>query len=107
MSNQDLNTRGPKPVAILREGALKVSIFRNETERGENYAMVPGRIYTDKETGQVREATSLSGSEPLRMAHLLTKSHDRVTDLRQQAKLKDNHDKERQPQQQAQRDRER
>lgn len=88
MSEHDNETRGRgnKPMETLRDGALKLSIFRNTSERGESYSMVPGRIYTDKETGQIREASSLAGSEPLRMAHLLTKGHDRVSDFREQAK---------------------
>ncbi len=43
--------------------------------------MVPGRLYTVKE-GKMHEASSLSGGEALRMAHLLTKGHDKVTELR-------------------------
>jgi hypothetical protein len=77
---------GNRPVETLRDGALKVAIFRNQNERGESYSMVPGRIYTDQGTGEVREVTSLGGSEPLRMAHLLTKGHDRITELREKRK---------------------
>lgn len=87
--------RGNKPVEILRDGALKLSIFRNSGEKGDSYAMVPGRVYTDKETGQAREASSLAGSEPLRMAHLLTKGHDRVADFREQAKRDKSQDRSR------------
>lgn len=76
--------RGNRPVETLRDGALKLSIFRNRGEKGDSYAMVPGRVYTDKETGQTREASSLAGSEPLRMAHLLTKGHDRVAQFKEE-----------------------
>lgn len=95
MSEHDSETRGRgnKPVETLRDGALKVSIFRNSTERGESYAIVPGRLYTDKQTGEVREASSLGGGEPLRMAHLLTKGHDRVTELKALAKRGPDHSK--------------
>ncbi len=88
MSEHDVEKtgHGNKPVEILRDGALKVAIFRNEGERGESYSMVPGRLYTDNGTGEIREATSLGGSEPLRMAHLLTKGHDRITELREKRK---------------------
>lgn len=78
--------RANKPLEVLRDGALRVAIFRNPGEHGDTYAMAPGRIYTDKETGEVREATSLAGSEPLRMAHLLTKGHERVNHFKQEAK---------------------
>lgn len=78
--------RGNKPVEILRDGALKISIFHNRGEAGDHFAMVPGRTYTDKETGEVRESTSLGGSEPLRMAHLLTCGYQRVQFLREYAR---------------------
>jgi hypothetical protein len=86
--------RGNKPVEILRDGALKISIFRNRGEQGDSYSMVPGRIYTDKETGQVHETNSFSGNEALRMAYLMTKGHERVMHHRTQ-------DRDREKQQQA------
>jgi hypothetical protein len=91
MSERDFDN-GPsdrqsnRPVETLRDGALKLSIFRNQNEHGDSYAMIPGRIYTDKQSGQVRETHSLGGGEALRMAHLLTKGHDRVAELRAQMK---------------------
>src|SRR5262245_60257609 len=87
MSDRD-KTNGAnhnRPVETLRDGALKVAIFRNRGEKEDTYAMEPGRLYTDK-VGQTREAKSLAGSEALRMAHLLTKGHDRVTEIREQDK---------------------
>lgn len=96
MSEQDKPERN-RPIETLRDGALKVSIFRNQHERGENYALVPGRIFTNQETGEVRETSSLSGSEPLRMAHLLTKGHDRVNNFRQEAKQQRSESAERKP----------
>lgn len=83
MSEDNNRPRGNKPVEVLRDGALKLSIFRNVNEHGETYAMVPGRIYTDKDSGQVREADSINSREALRMAHLLTKGHDKVAELRE------------------------
>lgn len=91
MSERDSekSDRGNKPVDILRDGALKVSIFRNRGEHGDSYAMEGRRIWTDKQTNEIRESHSLSGSEPLRMAHLLTKGHDRVAGLREQDKKRE------------------
>ena len=85
-SEHDRSERGNKPVETLRDGALRLPIFRNRGEQGDSYAMVPGRIYTDKETGEVREASSLSGSEALRMANLLTRGYQRVGEYREQDK---------------------
>lgn len=89
MSERESDTgpgRGNRPIETLRDGALKLSIFRNRGDRGDFYSMVPGRIYTDEKSEKIRETSSLSGSEPLRMANLLTKGYERVADFRAQAK---------------------
>lgn len=86
-------SQGNAPVDTLRDGALKVSIFRNERENGVSYSMDSGRIYTDGQ-GQIKESKSLSGSEPIRMARLLEKSYDRVGEFKAQMKQK-NKDTER------------
>jgi hypothetical protein len=89
MSERDNDTgpgRGNRPIETLRDGALKVSIFRNSGDRGDFYSMVPGRIFTDDKSDKIRETSSLSGSEPLRMANLLTKGYERVADFRAQSK---------------------
>lgn len=89
MSEQDNDTgpgRGNRPVETLRDGALKLSIFRNRGDRGDFYSLVPGRIFTDEKTEKIRETSSLSGSEPLRMANLLTKGYERVSEFRAQSK---------------------
>lgn len=75
-----------RPVDTLRDGPLKLAIFRNQSERGDFYSAVPGRIYTDEKTGEIREVSSLSGSELLRMANLLTKGYERVAEFREQSK---------------------
>lgn len=79
-----------KPIETVRDGALKVSIFRNQGKKGDYFTYVPGRIYTNEKTGEVKETKSLSGSDPLRMANLLNKSYDRVSDFRQQMKRQKN-----------------
>jgi len=74
-----------KPVETLRDGALKLAIFKNERENGTSFAMEPGRLYTDSQ-GQIRESKSLSGSEPIRMARLLNKGYDRIGEFRYEMK---------------------
>lgn len=73
-----------RPLETLRDGALKVAIFRNEGENGRYYTLDPSRIYTDEKSSEVREASSLSGSEPLRMANLLTRGYERAGHYRAQ-----------------------
>jgi len=76
---------GNRPVDTLRDGALKLAIFKNERENGVSFAMEPGRLYTDQQ-GQIRESKSLSGSEPLRMSKLLDKGYDRIGEFKAELK---------------------
>ena len=73
--------RGNRPIETLRDRDLKLAIFRNRGERGDFYSMVPGRIYTDEKTDKIRETSSLSGSEPLRLANLLNRGYERVSEF--------------------------
>lgn len=85
MSEQ--SEKSPKnrgPVETLRDAGLKVSIFRNENERGVHYSMKAGRIYTDAKSGEVRESSSFQGTEALRMSALLVRAYERVLALRGQ-----------------------
>ncbi len=72
MTNETKN----KPVETLRDGYLKVAIWRNPTDNGYRYSTGPlQRSYKDKE-GQWRETEFLSGHEILRGSRLLEKAYD-------------------------------
>lgn len=75
-----------KPVETLRDGALKVSIFKNESDKGPFFSIKPGKLFTDSE-GNTRETNNLTGTEPLRMSKLLDKGYDRVGEFK--ARLKE------------------
>jgi hypothetical protein len=94
MSGNDGVGRGNRPVDTLRDGALKLAIFRNRREQGDSYSLVPGRIFTDEKTGKIRETSSLSGSEPLRMANLLNKGYERVAEYRERDKQERAHEED-------------
>lgn len=83
--NQASQGKGNKPIDTLRDGALKVAVFRNEYEQGPSYSVQPGRIYTDDQ-GNIRESTNFRAGEALRLAHLMTRAHDRVAEHKEQMK---------------------
>lgn len=70
-----------RPIATLRDGGLKASIWANGHENWVRYSVDLFRSYTD-EQGAWRDTRSLSGSELLRGARLLEQAYDRVLDLR-------------------------
>lgn len=91
---QDQTQSKNAPIDVLRDGALRAAIFKNERENGVNYSIEPGRLYTDAE-GQYRESKTFSGSEPLRLAKLMEKAYERVSEFRQQMREQNNQERER------------
>jgi hypothetical protein len=70
-----------RPIATLRDGSLKASVWGNPGESGVRYNVDLVRSYTD-EQGAWRDTRSLSGGELLRAARLLERAYERVLDLR-------------------------
>lgn len=74
-------TSNNKPVATLRDGALKVSIWGNRNEKGVFYSADLVRSYTD-EAGDWHDSRSFSGGDLLRAARLLNLAYDQIGELR-------------------------
>lgn len=70
-----------KPIETIRDGSLKASIWKNQSEKGPFYSVRITRTYTD-EQGNFHDSDSFSGSELLRVARLAGKAYDRAAELR-------------------------
>ena len=83
------NTNGEKPSETLRDGAIKATIWRNETEKdGEKRAFFTAdisRTYQD-DKGDYHDSLSFSGNDLLQVSHLALKAYDRMARLRQAEK---------------------
>lgn len=71
-----------KPAAEIRDGRLKATIWRNETEKGAFYSTDISRGYKDKDDNWQDAKGGFSGAETLRVARLLEKAYDRELELR-------------------------
>lgn len=80
-------TETDKPVKTFNDGWLKVSIWKNEGNKGPFYTAIPSRTYKDAEADRLVNGNSYTGAELLRLAHLLTKAHDHITRLRAKDRL--------------------
>lgn len=81
-----------QPVAELRDGTLKIAIFRNEPEKEGDRVRFSGRLtrsYVDS-SGQWKETNYLSNAEYLRAANLLTQAYNRELELKAAAKAEIN-----------------
>jgi 5-methylthioribose kinase len=77
-----MTTNQNKPIDTLRDGALKATIWKNESEKGAFYSVDISRTYKVGE--QFKDSYSFSGTEPLQVAHLAQQAYDRIGTLRQQ-----------------------
>jgi hypothetical protein len=67
-----------KPVSEIRDGAIKIALFRNEPHAEGDRPWYSGRLtrsYRDAD-GKWHETDCLSGTEFLRAARLLEKAYD-------------------------------
>lgn len=82
-----------RPVETLRDGALKASIWRNESENGAFFAVTFARTYRNGD-GDLNDTESFSGSQLLRLARLADKAYDRTSKLIRAERAKDETEEE-------------
>lgn len=74
-------SQGKQPLATLRDGPVKVTIWENQGEKGVWYSVDPGRTYTDKD-GKKKTAESFSGTDILKISRLLNRAYEYIADHR-------------------------
>ncbi|QDV71876.1 hypothetical protein [Botrimarina mediterranea] len=73
--NQSLNN---KPLATVRDGAIKATIWTNPTDKGGvRYSVEISRSYTDAQ-GKWHDTHYFGRNELLRVAHLAAKAYDAI-----------------------------
>ncbi len=71
-----------QPTETIRDGALKATIWQNQSESGPYYTVNFGRTYTD-DLGNAQTSESFTPGQLLRIAHLATRAYDHIMALRQ------------------------
>ena len=72
-----------EPAEVIRDGFLKASIWRNESEKGSYYATTFARTYRD-EQGNYRDSHSYVGTDLLKLSELARAAYGRTNDLRRE-----------------------
>lgn len=75
------DSKGPEDT--IRDGNLKVSIWRNEGEKGPFQTASFARTYTNKD-GDLRDSGSFQSQDLLRVAELARQAHNRARELRRE-----------------------
>jgi len=69
------------PVAVIRDGMLKASIWENFGERGVYYATTFAKSYEDK-NGDLQDAHSFTGTDLLRLSELARQAYKQTNALK-------------------------
>lgn len=72
----DNNSKEP-PIEVLRDGAIKASIWRNEGDKGEFLTVTFARTYTDQ-NGDLKDTSAYTGRDLLVVSELAREAY-RVT----------------------------
>ncbi|MEM8759768.1 MAG: hypothetical protein AAGE83_05505 [Pseudomonadota bacterium] len=81
-SNDD--TTKNRPADTLRDGSLKATIWRNESEKGPYHTVNLSRTYKD-EQGTFHDSQSFRAKDMLPLSELSRQAHYRAGDLNREA----------------------
>lgn len=81
MSDQNAQQRA-KPLAVLRDGAVKATIWENQGEKGPYLSTKFAKTYQDG-NGQVKDSVGFSQSDLLKVSELARQAYHENRELRQ------------------------
>jgi hypothetical protein len=73
-----------KPVHEIRDGAIQVSVWKNESEKGPWYSVTCRRRYKDKAADEWKDSYSYGQDDLLTLAKLLDMAHSWILNQQQQ-----------------------
>ena len=74
------------PVQTLRDGAVFAKLWKTESKKGPFISVALGRTYKDEQSGELREAHTLSGSDILKGHALLLEANREAAKWREHFK---------------------
>ena len=77
-----------KPALTLRDGAIKATIWKNQSENGEFYSVTLTRTYKDVDCN-FHDVNSFTGAQNLQAAQLHIRAHAYIGEICQSAAAKD------------------
>ncbi len=85
-NNENSQSQGNKPELVVRDGSLKATVWRNESDKGPYYTTSLAKTYTDNQ-GNPRDTQNFSQSDLLRVSELGREAYGMINDLKRQQGL--------------------
>lgn len=67
-----------KPIGEVRDGWLSGTIWGNEGSNGTYFTVTFKRGYKDKESGEIKDTSSMNADDLLKLANLATEAHNKI-----------------------------
>jgi hypothetical protein len=77
---------GTRPVATFKQGGVEVSIWRNQTEKGDMYNTTIRNSYKDDKTGEWKETSSFSPTDLAVLSQLTSQAFQEIVHLKSQSR---------------------
>ena len=78
--------RGARPVATFKQGGVEVSVWKNQTEKGDMYNTTIRNSYRDDASGEWKETSSFSPADLAVLAQLSALAFQEIVQLKSQGR---------------------
>ena len=82
MTTETQTPQNAGPIQTLRDGAVVVKLWRQESQNGPFVTATLGRTYQDKQTQEFKESRSLGGADVLKAQALLIEANREMVQWR-------------------------
>jgi hypothetical protein len=85
-SSEDAPRTGSRPVATFKQGGVEVSVWKNQTEKGDMFNTTISNSYKDDASGQWKETKSFSPTDLAVVAQLSSQAFQEISKLKTQGR---------------------
>jgi hypothetical protein len=85
-ATDDAPRTGARPVATFKQGGVELSVWRNQTEKGDMYNTTIRNSYKDDKTGEWKETSSFSPTDLAVLAQLSGQAFQEIGHLKAQGR---------------------
>ena len=85
-TDEEQTSTGGRPVKSIRQGGVKVDVWRNAGQNGDMYNTTIGNSYKDDATGEWKDTKSFSPTDLAVVSQLSSQAFQAITELKSQSR---------------------
>jgi hypothetical protein len=84
----DESSRAARPVATFKQGGVEVSVWKNQTEKGDMFNTTIRNSYKEDKSGEWKETTSFSPTDLAVVSQLTSQAFQEIVQLKSQRRAR-------------------